>query len=134
LSQGNSTSSRFAWLAEGGAQYFAREQLRELEIRPVERPEVLNGCKYALSQLEVFNEAQDQDCIYEEGEAAVRLLIAYWGPEKYYELWRSLAHNSLSVAVENTYGVALEDIYDLFWEYRRLNFREIPLFATPAMP
>jgi len=132
LNNGRPTNNKFAWLTEGGATFFAQEQLLAQNIKPTERQDVLTECDYTLEQLSNFNDAPNIGCIYGEGKYAVRLLVTYWGKDKYYDLWRSLGVNTLSVAMKKTYGITLGNFYTLFSEYQSTDFKAIPVFVTPT--
>jgi hypothetical protein len=130
-------SARFyipEWLIEGGADFFARQQLEALGVQSIDRTFERERCGYSLDQLDIVQHSELNDCGYIEGEQAVNLLVSVFGREKYYQLFRWAGlKGSLNDDFNEVYGIGLDEFYKSFDNYRNSHYAVMPTIIMPAV-
>ena len=122
------------WIVEGGADYFSRQTLTELDVLMIITPDP-TYCRYSLEDLEVVEETDSLGCEYQEGREAVRTLVELFGEDSYYEYFR-LAGSGLPTeeVFREAFGIRLAEFYQLFDAYRRSGYEEMPVVPPSATP
>lgn len=119
------------WLVEGQAEYLARLIESEWGIKPLDVQEtLLIECRqFDLDDIAVYSD-KNGNCIYVQGEQVFVLLAGLYS-EKSFEVWRFLGEgNAFENAFKMVYGIDVAEFSDLFDQFSRTQYKNIPVLPT----